>query len=131
MERRTLLVLAGSISTSGCLGAIGGPKKRIGWIRLVNNRSEAHHVDVVIERDGEETFTDSYRLGTDPESSGARIDAPLEERGSYVLRFRAEGQWSHIDPSEYDDVRTNCIGVRFELHGQGTQGYEIEPTREC
>jgi hypothetical protein len=131
MDRRTLLAVGASVALGGCFGAIGGPTTRIDWIHLVNDRSSPHHVDVIIERDGEELFADDYRLGTETGSETTRIDDPVDGRGRYVVRFRTGGQWIHVEPTEYEDARADCVGVRFELHERGTSGYEVQPSESC
>jgi hypothetical protein len=131
VHRRAILSLGVGVAVSGCLGWGGGPEKRLGGIRLVNDRAEAHTVDVVVERDDEEVFADEYRLGTDDESSTLTVDAPTREAGRLVVRFRADDQWVSVYPEDYDDVSERCIGVQFELHRQGTTGYEIRPSTEC
>jgi hypothetical protein len=131
MKRRTVLSVGVGVALSGCLTGVNQPQTQIDWIRLVNNRSEAYTVDVIIEEDGEEIFTDECELGTTPESSRTTVETSLTQLGPYVLRFRADDQWVHIYPEEYADVSEECIGVHFELHRQGTRGFDIQPGTEC
>jgi hypothetical protein len=131
MRRRTIISLGVGIALSGCLSGINEPQKQIDWIRLVNERSEAYTIDVIIEEDGEEIFADEYEVGTTPELSTISVAPPLTRKGSYVLRFRADGQWVHIYPEEYADVRKGCIGIHFELHQQETQRFDIQPGTDC
>lgn len=133
MNRRSVLVAIGipSLPTAGCLQSIRGPTKQIVWIRLANNRTEPHPVEVVIQRGDEEVFTDDYLLGTGSKSSTIHIDDPVSESGRYVIRFRADSQWINIEPSEYGDANGVCLGVQFTLHRQGTTGYQIHPNQTC
>lgn len=131
MKRRTALSVGVGVALSGCLAGINEPQTQIDWIRLVNNRSEAYTIDVIIEEDSEEIFVDKYELGITPESSTITVETSLTRQGAYVLRFRAGGQWVHIYPEEYADVSEECIGVHFELHQQGTRGFEIQPGTDC
>lgn len=131
MERRSFLSLGVSIALSGCLGEISEPQTRIDWIQFVNNRPEPYTIDVIIERDGEEVFSETYQLGTSPNSLTTRTDIPLRGKESYALHFLTDKQWIHIQPEDYDDVIENCIGIWFVLQQQGTIGYEIQPDTEC
>lgn len=132
MKRRALLALCASAPLGGCLGlGIDAPRKRIAWLRLANERTEAAEVAVVVERDDREVFSETYQLGTGPERATVRSDDPVERPGRYTVRFRAADQWAHVDPSEYADIAASCIGVRFELHRQGTMGYEVVPGQNC
>lgn len=133
MKRRALLALPVSVLLGGCLGLDidGAPRTRIAWVRLVNDRPEPSDVTVVVERDGEQVSSETYRLGTDPEQATVRSDDPVNRSGRYTVRFRADDQWVHVGPSEYADVTAACIGVRFELHEQGTMGYEVTPGQDC
>lgn len=133
MKRRALLSLPASVLLGGCLG-LGiddAPRTRVAWIRLVNERAEPSDVTVVVERDGEEVSSETYRLGTGPERATVRSDDPTDRPGRYTVRFRADDQWVHVGPSEYADVTAACIGVRFELHRRGTMGYEVTPGQNC
>ena len=132
MKRRALLALPASALLGGCLGLDIGdaPRTRIAWIRLVNERPEPFDVTVVVERDGEQVSSETYRLGTGAEGT-VRSDDPVDMSGRYTVRFRADGQWVHVEPSAYADVAAPCVGVRFELHRQGTMGYEVTPGRDC
>jgi hypothetical protein len=131
MNRRAFLSLGVAIVVGGCLGWGNETQKRIAGIRLVNNRPEASTIEVVIEKDGEEVFTDEYRLRTTQDSSTVNVDIPLQKAGRFVLRFRADDQWVSIYPEDYESVDERCIGVSFELHQQSTSGYEIQPRAEC
>ena len=131
MQRRALLSLGVGSALSGCLAGITEPQKQIDWIRLVNNRAEAYTIAVIIEEDGEEIFADEYDVGTTPDTSQISVEPPLTRTGAYVLRFRADGQWVHIYPEEYADVSERCIGIQFELHQQGTRGFDIQPETHC
>jgi len=130
MKRRALLALCASVPLGGCLALDDPPRKRIAWIRLVNERTEPFDITVLVERDGEEVSAESYRLGTG-DGATVRSDAPVDGPGRYTVRFRADDQWIHVDPSEYAGVAAPCIGVCFELHEQGTLGYEVTPGQDC
>lgn len=131
MNRRAFLVLGGSISGSGCLGWDNESQKQIEAIHLVNNRTEAYTIEVVIENDGENVFTDKYQLGTSQNSSTVSVDTSFLETGQFVLRFRVDNQWVSIYSEEYESVDGRCVGVYFELHPQGTTGYKIQPSTDC
>lgn len=131
MDRRAFLSLGVGIAVSGCLGWGTESQKRIGDLRLTNNRTEPFTIDVVIERNDEEVFTDEYQLGTGQDSSTVSIDSPVQAAGRFILRFRADAQWVSIYPADYERVDERCIGVHFELHQQDTSGIEIQPRTEC
>lgn len=69
MNRRTLLGFCTAAVSSGCLGFTGPPRKEFVWIHLENNRDKPHDGELVIERDGDEVFSDQYHLGTGSENA--------------------------------------------------------------
>jgi hypothetical protein len=131
MKRRAVLSVSVGIAVSGCLGWATRAPKRIGVIRLVNERSEPYTIDVVIERDGEEAFSQEYQLGTTQDASTVSIDTPLQEAGRPVIRFRVDDQWVSMYPEEYERVEGHCIDVHFQLHRGGTIGYDADPSTKC
>ena len=131
MNRRAVLSVGVGIAVSGCLGWGTEAPKRIGAIRLVNERSEAYTIDVVIESGGEEAFSEAYQLGTEEDASTVSIDTPLQEAGRPVIRFRVDDQWVSVYPEEYEHVAERCIDVHFKLHQAGTIGYDVNPGTEC
>lgn len=133
MNRRTWLGLCVCALSSGCLGRTGPPKKNIAWVRLENDRDEAHDIEVFIERSGEEVFSENYQLGTSPEQSTIRVNNPVEEPGRYSLYVDIGDQLVRLHPSEFADadIGERCIGIHYTLHEQGTSGFEFEPSQEC
>ena len=131
MKRRTCLGLCTGVLSSGCLGQLDQPRTKIAWIHLENNRGEARDVTVVIERDGEEVFRETYQLGTSVEQSTRRVDGPVKGAGHYTVYFDIGEQVIHLHPSEYRDVTEPCLGIRYTFHQQGSAGFELEPIGEC
>ena len=133
MNRRTWISLSAAILASGCLGLAGPPKKKIAWIRLENDRSEARDVELSIERKDEVVFREEFQLGTTPETAVARVERPVEEQGRYTLHFDLGEDLVHLPPSEFADaeITERCLGIQFTLHERGTSGFEFEPIQEC
>lgn len=109
------------------------PKKQIAWIRLENNRDEAHNIGVFIEKQGEEVFREHYRLGTSPEQATIKVGDPVEEPGRYSLYFDVGDQLVHLHPSEFADADLSepCVGIQYTLHDQGSTGYDFESIQDC
>ncbi|WP_121820073.1 hypothetical protein [Halostella salina] len=133
MRRRIWLGLCVATLTSGCLGRIGPPKKTIAWLRLRNNRDEPHTLDVAIERNDEEVFGETYRLGTTADQATVRVDDPVETRGRYSVDIDTGTQVAHLHPSEFADLDISepCVGIEYTLHEAGTTGFQFEPVPEC
>jgi hypothetical protein len=131
MRRRTCLYLCAGILSSGCLGQTDQPTTKIAWIHLENNRDEARHVTVVIERNDEEVFRATTQLGTSVEQSTRRIDDPVKGAGHYTVYFDIGDQVVHLRPSEYADVTDPCVGIQYAFRDQETTGFELKPIGEC
>ena len=131
MDRRAFITLGVSVAMGGCLSGLGQPSTRIGWVRLVNDRSEPYETELVIEQGDNAVYRGEYRLGSTTDGSTVDIDAPVDGRRAYTISFLADGQWVHVYPEEYGDVDGECIGVRFTLQRQGTRGVDVEPVDEC
>ena len=131
MKRRTCLGLCGGVLSSGCLGQTDQPTTKIAWIHLENNRDEARHVTVVIERNDEEVFRETSQLGTSGEHSTHRIDAPVNGAGHYTIYFDIDDQVVHLHPSEYADVTEPCLGIRYVFPERETTEFELESVDEC
>jgi hypothetical protein len=129
MRRRTVLGICVGLSSSGCLGFTGPPKKTISWLRLVNERDDSYSLDVSIMRNDEEIFSETYQLGPTSEQATVRIDDPVETAGRYSVYIDA----AHLHPSEFaqHDLSEPCVGIVYTLHEDGTTGFDFEPIQEC
>jgi hypothetical protein len=117
----------------GCLGA-GFSKRerpRIAWIWLLNDREESYDVDVVVEDGGETVLSESYELGTDPETANVRVADPVDGTGQYVVRATVDGETREIDTTELVDGEENCLGVRFSLLDNGSVDYWTKSMQQC
>ncbi len=89
MKRRQALLSACTVvASAGCLGfASPQPAKpRLAWIWLLNDRDGPYEVDVVVEDDSEQVFSDTYELGTEPDTANVHVDNPVDGAGQYVVR---------------------------------------------
>lgn len=77
-------------------------------------RSEARDVEGFIERDDEEVFRESSRLGTSPEQATVRIEDSVAGPGRYTCYIDIGTQEIHLHPSEFADVDIpeSCISLQ-------------------
>jgi hypothetical protein len=132
MKRRALLLLGATSLFGGCLG--DGEKQaraRLAWIWLQNDREEAYDVEVVVEANGRSVFSETYRLGTTPDTANITENRPVEEPGHYVVRATMDGETREVDITEYVDGEENCIGVRFSLRNNGSVDYWTKSMKQC
>jgi hypothetical protein len=133
MNRRAWISLCVGALSAGCLGFTRPSKKQIAWIRLQNNSDTVQDLEVFIERNDKEIFRESYQLGTSPEQETIRVNNPVEKPGRYSLYVDIGDQLVDLQPSEMADANINsqCIGIQYTLHEQGTTGFEFEPAQNC
>ena len=122
MDRRALLVALPGVCVPGCLGVGTGDRVRVAWVRLVNQRTDPADVIVSIEDGSDRVFHDSYRLAAT--NGGRELDPDVEGLGRYVARFVADGQTVDVDLAESVEGGPASVGISFELHAEGTLGYE-------
>lgn len=140
MDRRTCLSsavgsLAGAVGLAGCVGLGEGPTTaRLAWIWLVNDRDEAHDVDVRIEDAGATVFSETYRLGSDPNAEPppvCTVESPVEGTGEYVVTAAMAGETRTVDATDHVDGDEDCIGVRFSILNNGSVDYWVKSMQQC
>lgn len=134
MKRRQALLSVCTAATSvGCLGFGSSQSKeaRLAWIWLLNDRDESYEVDVVIEDDDEIVFSESYELGTEPDTANIHKDNPVDGTGQYVVRATMDGETREVDTTDVVDGDENCIGVRFSLLNNGSVDYWTKSMQQC
>lgn len=132
MKRRALLVASATSLFGGCLG-IGRSQvqPRLAWIWLQNDRDETYEVDVIVEEDGKSVFSETYQVGTTPDTANINVDNPVNEPGHYVVRATMDGETRDVEIAEYVDGDENCVGVRFSLLNNGSVDYWTKSMQQC
>lgn len=133
MRRRTVLSAIAALAFGGCLGVTRDAPARLAWIWLVNDRDEAHAVDVVVKDAGDTVFSRTFHLrpASSP-SSTVTTERPVDGFGDYIVRATTDdGATRAIDTRQYVDGTENCIGVRFSLLDNGSFDYWTKSMERC
>lgn len=132
-RRRALLAFGTAVTSAGCLG-LGSSQSnspRLAWIWLRNDRDDSHEVDVVVEESGAVVFSESYELGTEPDTATVHVDNPVDGTGQYVVRATIDDETYEVETTEIVDGDENCIGVRFSLLNNGSVDYWTKSMQQC
>jgi hypothetical protein len=132
-RRQALLSVCTAVASVGCLGwsTSQSQEPRLAWIWLLNDRDEPYEVDVIVE-DGDDTvFSESYELGTEPDTANIHEDNPVDGTGHYVVRATMDGETRGVDTTDVVDGDENCIGVRFSLLNNGSVDYWMKSMQQC
>lgn len=132
-RRQALLSVCTAVASTGCLG-FGAPQSnqpRLAWIWLLNDRDESYEVDVVVVDDGKTVFSESYELGTEPDTANVHVDNPVDGPGQYVVRATIAGETHEVDTTAAVDDDENCIGVRFSVLNNGSVDYWTKSMEQC
>lgn len=132
-RRKALLSVCTTVASAGCLGfgATRSKKPRLAWIWLVNDRDESYEIEIVVEDGGEIAFSESYELGTEPDTANIHVDNPVDGTGKYVVRATMDGETREVDTTTEVDGDENCIGVRFSLLNNGSVDYWTKSMQQC
>lgn len=132
MKRRSFVSAAAAslAAGAGCLGS-DGDLARLAWLDLRNHRQREYEVEVVVEEDGDLVFSDTYRLGTEPDTANAVEENPVEGEGNYLVRATMDGEQREVDATTFVDGEEPCVGVTFELLDNGSVDYSTKSMREC
>ncbi|MFC6989352.1 hypothetical protein ACFQJD_12715 [Haloplanus sp. GCM10025708] len=84
-----------------------------------------------MEDDGEIVFSESYELGTEPDTANIHVDNPVDGTGRYVVRADMSGESRQVDTTDVVDGDENCVGVRFSLLNNGSVDYWAKPMQQC
>jgi hypothetical protein len=130
-KRRAVLSVFGSLVAGGCLGQNRPPESRIAWIWLRNDRDQRYEVEVVVEDGSEMVFSETFELGTGPETANVNVENPIDGPGRYVVRATMDEETRAVDTTALVDGDEDCIGVRFSLLNNGSVDYWTKSMREC
>lgn len=130
-ERRAFLSVLGSLVAGGCLDRNRPPESRLAWIWLRNDRDERSKVEVVVEDSGETVLSETYDLGTGPETTNVNVENPINGPGRYVVRATMDEETREVDTTDLVDGDEDCIGVRFSLLDNGSVDYWTKSMRQC
>jgi hypothetical protein len=132
-RRHALLSVCTAVASVGCLGSGSSQPResRLAWIWLLNDRDESYEVNVVVEDDDETVFSESYELGTRPDTANVHVDNPVDGPGQYVVRVTMDGETREVDTTAVADGDENCIGVRFSLLNNGNVDYWTKSMQQC
>lgn len=132
MNRRTYMLVGASslVGGAGCL-ASGEQVAQLAWINLKNHRETAHDVEVTVEEDGEMLFSDTYTLGTEPDTANVVIEDAVEGEGQYTVHSTMDGEDRTVETTEFVDGEEICVGVIFELLDNGSVNYRTKSMQQC
>ncbi len=132
-RRHALLSVCTLVTSAGCLGVgfLGPTESRLAWVWLRNDRDEPYEVTVVVEDNGETVLSESYELGTGPDTANIHVDNPVEGTGQYVVCTTMDGETLEVDTTDVVDGDENCIGVRFSLLDNGSVDYWTKSMEQC
>lgn len=130
ITRRHLLSIVSAVlvPVSGCqIWGRNEQEVKLHEVQIRNDDTERHSISIRVEENGETVFNREYDL--DP---GARkvIQAPISERGAYIVSASyKDGNYSR-NPSAGIDEDKSCVVVVWEISRSGAiAGYENYYTR--